>query len=109
VEPKQLVEYKKFAPPPVIWTFIILIVGWAIQQYCPPEYIGYATLGWGILLTIAAGYGVNKQKLYELAGTTGVTLPDAPAAAAAPDGTQYDLPVVVRPAANQAKVQRFLI
>ncbi len=110
----KLVEYKKFAPPPIIWTLLILIVGWAIQQYCPPEYANYATLGWGVLLTIAAGYGVSRQKLYELAGDSGIDLPTAPAAQAystgpAGEDTQYDLPVVVKPAANQARIKRFLI
>ena len=114
MDTKQLIEYKKFAPPPVIWTLLILIVGWAIQQYCPPEYTNYATLGWGVLLTIAAGYGVSRQKLYELATDTGIELPTAPAAQAystgpAGEATQYDLPIVVKPAANQAKVTRFLI
>lgn len=111
MDTKKLIEYKKFAPPPVIWTLIILIVGWAIQQYCPPEYTNYATLGWGVLLTIATGYGVSRQKLYELATDTGIELPTAPAAQVGPAGeaTQYDLPIVVKPAANQAKMQRFLV
>lgn len=113
MESKQLVEYKKFAPPPVIWTVLILIVGWAIQTYCPPEYTMYATLGWGVLLTLAAGLGVSKQKLYELAGTTGIELPTAPAAAAAPEGTQpgppFEAVMAIKPAANQAKIKRWLV
>ncbi len=105
----KLVEYKKFMPPPVVWTVIILVVGWAIKEYAPPEYAGYGTLAWGVILTIAAGYGVSRQKLYELAGTTGIELPAVPAGQAAPEGTQYDLPVVVKPAVNQAKMKRFLL
>lgn len=106
MDAKQLVEYKKFMPPPVIWTVLILVVGWALKEYAPPEYANYATLAWGVILTIAAGYGVSKQKLYELAGTTGIELP---AAAPAPEGTQYDLPAVVKPATNQRRLARTLL
>lgn len=113
MDAKQLVEYKKFMPPPVIWTVLILIVGWALKEYAPPEYANYATLAWGVILTIAAGYGVSRQKLYELAGTTGIELPTAPAAAAAPEGAQpgpsFEAVAAIKPASNQAKVKRWLI
>lgn len=105
----QLVEYKKFMPPPAVWILILVVAGWAIKTYVPPEYADTATMAWGMVLLIASGLGVNLQKLYDVAGSIGAPLPPGPKEPVAlgmeaPEGT-----AAVRPAANQKRLARWLV
>lgn len=103
----QMVEYKKFMPPPALWVLILVGVGWAIQALAPPEYAAYATMAWGVIMMLASALGVSKQKLYEVAGNIGVQLPNEPTPAAleGPGGPA----TVVRPAAEQKRLVRWLV